>query len=131
MSIFKDSHIFDHFSQATWLDIESQLKCLILATDIAHQNDYLIKFRQLMVDPEFSMIQFDHRSLVLQIALKCADLGNPCRPWILSKYWSEQICTEFYRQGDYEQQLAIKLTPMCQRNKSTIAGIQSGNYLFA
>ena len=34
-----------------------------------------------------------------QVALKCADIGNPCRPWKLSRRWGEMICQEFYLQG--------------------------------
>lgn len=45
----------------------------------------------------------EHRLFILQIALKCADLGNPCRVWPLSKQWTTQICNEFYRQGDFER----------------------------
>lgn len=35
-----------------------------------------------------------------QIALKCADVCNPCRDWELSRQWSERVCEEFYRQGE-------------------------------
>ena len=68
----------------------------------------------------------EKRHFILQIALKCADLGNPCRPWNLSKQWSEQICNEFYRQGDYERQLNIPITPICDRQRTGIARIQTG-----
>ena len=37
--------------------------------------------------------------LVLQMALKCADICNPCRPWELSKQWSEKVTEEFFHQG--------------------------------
>lgn len=33
------------------------------------------------------------------MALKCADICNPCRPWELSKHWSEKVCKEFFQQG--------------------------------
>ncbi|CAG2111013.1 unnamed protein product [Medioppia subpectinata] len=67
----------------------------------------------------------ENRHFILQIALKCADLANPCRPWDLSKRWSEQICNEFYRQGDYESQLNIPVTPICNRHTTGIARIQT------
>lgn len=35
----------------------------------------------------------------MQMALKCADICNPCRPWELSKQWSEKVTAEFFRQG--------------------------------
>jgi len=36
---------------------------------------------------------------LLQIALKCADICNPCRPWKISKRWSRLVCEEFFQQG--------------------------------
>jgi len=35
-----------------------------------------------------------------QIALKCADICNPCRPWYLSRHWGELVCEEFFQQGN-------------------------------
>lgn len=35
----------------------------------------------------------------MQMALKCADICNPCRPWELSKQWSEKVTEEFFHQG--------------------------------
>lgn len=66
----------------------------------------------------------DERHFILQIALKCADLGNPCRPWNISKKWSEQICNEFYRQGDFERQLNLPVTAICDRRTASIPKIQ-------
>lgn len=38
-------------------------------------------------------------SAPVQMALKCADICNPCRPWELSKQWSEKVTEEFFQQG--------------------------------
>ena len=35
------------------------------------------------------------------MALKCADISNPCRPWEISRKWSEYVCDEFFRQGKH------------------------------
>lgn len=72
-----------------------------------------------MSDPE-------NRLFILKIALKCADLGNPCRSWELSRRWSELICSEFYRQGDFERQLNLPITPICNRYEASMAKIQTG-----
>jgi len=45
----------------------------------------------------------------LQVALKCADIGNPCRSWKLSRRWGEMICQEFYLQGMLLRDLPAKL----------------------
>lgn len=49
----------------------------------------------------------EHHSHDLQIALKCADVCNPCRVWELSRQWSERVCEEFYRQGESSHMIEI------------------------
>lgn len=130
LCIFKESQLFDHFEQDVYEDMKIQLKHLILATDIARQNEYLKRFKELTASDEFSMQNAEHRALVLQMALKCADLGNPCRPWLISRVWSNLICDEFYKMGRIERRLGIPLTPICQREKTSIAGIQADFFRF-
>lgn len=125
LCIFRESQLFDHFHADVLEDMKEQLKHLILATDIARQNEYLKRFRELTSSQQFSMSNTNDRALVLQMALKCADLGNPCRPWMISRVWSNLICDEFYRMGQIERRLGVPLTPVCQRDKTSIAGIQT------
>ena len=104
---------------------------MILATDISQQGIYLKKFQDSLASKScIDMTLASNRLFILQIALKCADLGNPCRPWVLSKRWTEQICNEFYRQGDYERQLNINVTPICDRRTASMARIQTGSQTF-
>lgn len=130
LCIFKESQLFDHLSVDIFEDMKKQLKHLILATDIARQNEYLTRFRDLTSSQDFSMANTEDRALVLQMALKCADLGNPCRPWLISRVWSNLICDEFYKMGQIERKLGIPLTPICQREKTSIAGIQADFFRF-
>lgn len=130
LCIFKESKLFDHFEEEVLEEMKKQLKHLILATDIARQNEYLKRFKDLTSSHKFSMRNTDDRALVLQMALKCADLGNPCRPWLISRVWSNLICDEFYKMGRIERRLGIPLTPICQREKTSIAGIQTDFFRF-
>ncbi|KAI1288463.1 cAMP-specific 3',5'-cyclic phosphodiesterase 7B [Halotydeus destructor] len=126
ISCLHESHIFDHFRADQWAEVKHLVKSLIMATDITQQASYLARFRAVLATREpLSMSLASNRLFVMQLALKCADLANPCRPWVLSKRWSEQICSEFYRQGDFERQLDIPVTPMCNRYKSFMAKIQT------
>lgn len=70
------------------------------------------------------------RHFILQIALKCADISNPCRPWDVSRKWSLKVCDEFFRQGDYERQLGLPVTDICDRYNNTVPKIQTGNYYY-
>ena len=72
----------------------------------------------------------DHRHFMLQIALKCADICNPCRPWEVSRAWSLQVSEEFYRQGDLERRLGLPVTPLCDRFTSSVSKIQTGFFRF-
>ncbi|XP_027200230.2 uncharacterized protein LOC113794315 [Dermatophagoides pteronyssinus] len=133
LSCFYESHIFDHFNEKQWKEIKYLLKNLILATDISRQSEFIQQFEnylklgnnQQQEQQQFSMEKKEHKYFILQIALKCADLGNPCRPWKVSQRWSEQICNEFYRQGDFEKLLGLPITPMCDRNSTTISKTQT------
>ncbi|CAG4984127.1 unnamed protein product [Parnassius apollo] len=76
------------------------------------------------------MRRSEHRHLILQIALKCADISNPCRPWDISKKWSLKVCEEFFRQGDYERKLNLPVTALCDRHTTSIPKIQTGFFKF-
>lgn len=72
------------------------------------------------------MSQPELRHFILQIALKCADISNPCRPWDVSRKWSQKVCEEFYRQGDYERKLNLPVTSLCDRLTTSVPKIQAG-----
>lgn len=48
---------------------------------------------------EFIFCLFVFFKHLVQMTLKCADICNPCRPWELSKQWSEKVTEEFFQQG--------------------------------
>lgn len=60
------------------------------------------------------------------MALKCADICNPCRNWELSKQWSEKVTEEFFHQGDIEKKYHLGVSPLCDRQTECIANIQIG-----
>lgn len=72
------------------------------------------------------MSRAEDRHFILQIALKCADISNPCRPWDVSRKWSQKVCEEFFRQGDYERQLNLPVTSLCDRHTTSVPKIQAG-----
>lgn len=79
-----------------------------------------------MENDELDMKNPELRHFILQIALKCADISNPCRPWDVSRKWSLKVCDEFFRQGDYERQLGLPVTDICDRYNNTVPKIQTG-----
>lgn len=81
-----------------------------------------------MDQDELDMSRADDRHFILQIALKCADISNPCRPWEVSRKWSQKVCEEFFRQGDYERQLNLPVTSLCDRHSTSVPKIQAGKF---
>lgn len=107
-------------------EMEKQISSLILATDITRQNEFLSKIRNFLDTGSLDMRLREHRQFILEIALKCADISNPCRPWDVSKKWSQKVCEEFFRQGDYERQLNLPITSLCDRYTTSVPKIQVG-----
>ncbi|KAL7984269.1 hypothetical protein Chor_002839, partial [Crotalus horridus] len=99
VGLLRESGLFAHISLESRQLMESQIGALILATDISRQNEYLSLFRTHLDKEDLCLLEEDHRHLVLQMALKCADICNPCRTWELSKQWSEKVTEEFFNQG--------------------------------
>lgn len=52
------------------------------------------------------------------------------RPWDISKKWSLKVCEEFFRQGDFERQLNLPVTSLCDRQSTTVPKIQTGFFKF-
>ncbi|KAL0128178.1 hypothetical protein PUN28_003438 [Cardiocondyla obscurior] len=107
-------------------DLQRHISSLILATDITRQQEFLIRLRDYLNNNSLEMKHAEDRHFILQIALKCADISNPCRPWDISRKWSYKVCEEFFRQGDYERRLNLSVTPLCDRHTTSIPKIQVG-----
>uniref|UniRef100_A0A3P9MBW1 Phosphodiesterase n=1 Tax=Oryzias latipes TaxID=8090 RepID=A0A3P9MBW1_ORYLA len=127
VGLLRETRLFSHLPAEDSLNMERELGSLILATDISRQNDYLSRFRMHLDKENLCLSNASHRHFVLQVclllvfcrlgpgallvliwplfshtaqmALKCADICNPCRPWELSKQWSERVTEEFFQQG--------------------------------
>ncbi|KAM4687565.1 high affinity 3',5'-cyclic-AMP phosphodiesterase 7A isoform 1-T1 [Discoglossus pictus] len=126
VGLLRESGLFSHLGLEEKLRMESQLGSIILATDITRQNEYLCKFRSHLDKEDLCLEDPSNRNFVLQMALKCADICNPCRTWELSKQWSDKVTEEFFYQGDVERKCKVEVSPLCDRHTTNIATIQTG-----
>uniref|UniRef100_A0A8C4XB02 Phosphodiesterase n=1 Tax=Erpetoichthys calabaricus TaxID=27687 RepID=A0A8C4XB02_ERPCA len=126
VGMLRESGLLSHLPVEMTQVIEQQLGSLILATDISRQNEFLGRFKSHLDNDDLCLQDADHRHFMLQIALKCADICNPCRVWGMSKQWGERVCEEFYRQGDVERQFDLEISPMCNQQTDSVPGIQIG-----
>nr|XP_015802579.2 cAMP-specific 3',5'-cyclic phosphodiesterase 7B isoform X1 [Nothobranchius furzeri] len=126
VGMLRESGLLSHLPASISQDIEQQLGSLILATDISRQNEFLVTFREHLDNQDLDLQLASHRHFMLQIALKCADVCNPCRDWELSRQWSERVCEEFYRQGDLERKLNLEISPLCDKLTDSVPAVQIG-----
>lgn len=126
VGMLRESGLMSHLPADVTQDMEQQLGSLILATDISRQNEFLTTFREHLDNQDLNLEHAEHRHFMLQIALKCADICNPCRVWGLSRQWSERVCEEFYRQGDLERKFDLEISPLCNQQSDSVPAIQIG-----
>ena len=150
VSCFVEAGLARYLTDAQLGEFTDLVRALILATDISRQQEFLAQFRYVMDSSSAagsastsSKGRLDllagaphQRHFILQIAIKCADISNPCRAWPVSRLWSLRACEEFFRQGDRERELGAGLgagggvTPICDRFNVTVAKVQVGFYTF-
>uniref|UniRef100_A0A8C6TJ11 3',5'-cyclic-AMP phosphodiesterase n=1 Tax=Neogobius melanostomus TaxID=47308 RepID=A0A8C6TJ11_9GOBI len=126
VGLLRETGLFSHLPPEKSLGLERELGSLILATDISQQNEYLSRFRLHLDQQSLCLSNASHRHFILQMALKCADICNPCRPWELSKQWSEKVTEEFFQQGDIEKKHNLQVSPLCNRETNSVGNIQIG-----
>ncbi|TRY64257.1 hypothetical protein TCAL_07939 [Tigriopus californicus] len=130
MSICADSGLSDCLSKSDLEAMDDMVRDIILATDISRQAEFLSKLRDKLDRNALDFTAPEERLFIIQIAMKCADISNPCRSWNISRLWSYRASEEFFRQGDCERMLDIPVTPFCDRFNITVAKVQSGFYRF-
>lgn len=55
-----------------------------------------------------------------------ADISNPTKHWDLTLRWTELLFEEFFKQGDKERELGLKITDLMDRSTTNIAKAQLG-----
>ncbi|XP_041927315.1 high affinity cAMP-specific 3',5'-cyclic phosphodiesterase 7A-like isoform X2 [Alosa sapidissima] len=123
--ILRESGLLSHLPVEDRLCFEGRLNSLILATDISKQREFLSRFDAHLKNDDLSMNNGNDRHFILQMALKCADICNPCRPAVISKQWSHMVTQEFFQQGDMERALRQEISPLCDRHSNDMASIQT------
>lgn len=101
IAALRQTKLFDHLPVSVSSQMEEEIRSLILATDMSRQQEFFNTLRQRVNENTLDMAKYCDRHFILQIALKCADISNPCRPWSSCKTWSDRVCEEFFRQGVY------------------------------
>ena len=55
------------------------------------------------------------RATIQKTLLHAADISNPCKPWEVSKNWSDRVIEEFFAQGDREKEAGLVVSANMDR----------------
>jgi len=106
------------------LNFKSRLINVVLATDMANHFDILSKFKSTFMgvtaDAPAEQRLAPHMELILQMVIKCADLGHCTMMRRTHLFWSKSLEAEFFAQGDLEKADGAKpseLSPLTDRDQ--------------
>ena len=95
---------------------------MVLATDMARHGALMERIKQKLAEPAWHPLQTPEGiDLVLQIALKCADISNQAPPWRVARKWNDAVYAEFYHEGDLDRERGRPVAPLLDRDKNVIS----------
>ncbi|KAL3157196.1 putative 3',5'-cyclic phosphodiesterase pde-3 [Trebouxia sp. C0009 RCD-2024] len=107
--------IISRFQTTLQVKLHSRMMTTAGCSSAASAESLAVKFE----DPS-------DRCMLLQMALKCADLGHLAAPWPVHQRWVGGLEEELFRQGDNEKQLQMPVSPLMDRFKGGITKSQVG-----
>lgn len=125
--IYEDqNNIFTGLNEAQKKEVRESVVSMVLATDMAQHFDLLGKFKSKLAGNGFDPKDRKDRLLLLQIAIKCADISNPAKSTYLCNTWAARVMEEFFRQGDEERRQSLPISAFMDRTKPAEAKCQLG-----
>ena len=82
-------------------------------------------FKQRVTSNDFQPEEKD-KLLWMGVGIHLADISNPTKNWDLTLKWTELLFEEFFKQGDKERELGLKITDLMDRANTNIAKAQLG-----
>jgi len=120
-----------------WRRLRSMVIELVLSTDMANGGKILKSFNDVFGVPPEGGIGGQSRpastkdaTLLLQMAIKCADLGHLALNWDVHQQWVSRLEAEFFAQGDQEKESGHSVSFLMDRNQPGCSKTQTGFFKF-
>jgi len=128
-------NFLEHIPSAQFRRLRSLVIDLVLGTDMADNSNILESFIELADGdtPPTSFVPTTAKGavLLLQMAMKCADLGHLASDWECHVQWVKRIEQEFFEQGDREKECGLSpISFLMDRNKPGASETQVGFFEF-
>ncbi|KXS11892.1 HD-domain/PDEase-like protein [Gonapodya prolifera JEL478] len=147
---YNDQSVLEHFHLASAFELMQSDDCnilatfnadsrklvretvisMVLATDMAMHFEWINRFKTKMTGEGIKPESRPDRKILLNMAIKCADVNNPAKPLELCKKWTEKIMTEFFTQGDEERRRGLPVSQFFDRATTDIPKCQVGFITF-
>eukprot|EP00899_Mesostigma_viride_P005521 jgi/Mesvir1/14970/Mv14633-RA.1 len=107
---------------------------MVLGSDLKRHFEILDLFKKRTqdkakpLDPE--TISPTDRVLLLQVALKVADIGHSAKSLEIHKKWTDAITEEFFKQGDEERRLKLPVSSFMDRLNTNVPKSQTSFFKF-
>ncbi|KNE60308.1 hypothetical protein AMAG_05710 [Allomyces macrogynus ATCC 38327] len=109
---------------ATVKHIRQCIVRMVLATDMSMHFEFVTKFKNKVAGQGINVQDGKDRTLLMEIAIKCADVSNPTKIAPLAQKWTELVIQEFYLQGDAERARGLPISGFMDRHNPGIAKCQ-------
>lgn len=136
-SLLKKHAVLAKFTDSEQLDLKKWLQKMIMYTDMEFHGELtqrMLKEIKDEQDEETNSIkpikQWQNIWVPLAFALHCADISNPARPYELALAWAQAVTAEFYKQGDRQRKLEMRVEPFMDRSLAGPASTQSNQLGF-
>lgn len=126
----EECNIVSEFSEENYRRFRKLLISSVMSTDL---SNHLETMKNIKINEETlfaDAFENDHEELILQIALKIADIGHSSKCRKLHEAWSKKMEEEMFRQGDAERSLGVKISQHMDRNIPNLPKNQVGFFEF-
>ncbi|KAI9348752.1 hypothetical protein DFJ73DRAFT_834801 [Zopfochytrium polystomum] len=120
----KPMNFLSNLTDSQFKELRKNVIGCILATDMGKHGEILAKFKS--YTDNFSFDDANHRQLLWQMIMKCADISNEVRPRHISEPWVDNLLEEFFNQSDKEKAEGLPTAPFMDREKVTKGSAQVG-----
>ena len=135
-------NIFSLMNNEEYKFIRKRMIGLVLATDMIFHFKQLEDTKNLI--KEYNINKGKNREKIkennklndiqqqfLEILIHACDISNPTKTFNIYNLWANKVMSEFFRQGDKEKQLGLKVSMNCDRLTTTLPQCQIGfmNYI--
>lgn len=119
-----ECNIFANVPESSYAEIRSGIIKLIMATDMAHHEALLKRFRGQL--DTFSFDSPEDKNLLQIMLIKCCDISNEVRPSVISEPWADCLLEEYFQQGDREKREGLPVDALMDRDKISKPQAQCG-----